>query len=154
MKIKCVLKVRRPPENGPCEENDKAAHGGILKVGDLKLTRPADFKVKAGKDPTDKKCNLKPPTNHQFTWIPPSSQFCPREVAAWTSLFANLSTGCSQSDQNHPKKGKRVQNKKVSLSKHSPTPSKQNLFLVRKFEKKNNNKWNTRSWTHPPTLAI
>ena len=53
MKIKCVLKVRRPPENGSCEENDKAAHGGILKVGDLKLTRPADFKVKTGKDPTN-----------------------------------------------------------------------------------------------------
>ena len=43
MKIKCVLKMRRTPENGSCEENDKAAHGGILKVGDLKLTRPADL---------------------------------------------------------------------------------------------------------------
>ena len=73
MKIKCVLKVRRPPENGSCEENDKAAHGGILKVGDLKLTRPADFKVKAGKDPTDKKCNLKPPTISSPEFHPPAN---------------------------------------------------------------------------------
>ena len=28
------------PENGTCEKNNKAANGGVFKVGDLQLARP------------------------------------------------------------------------------------------------------------------
>ena len=35
MKSQAVL-----PENGPREKNNKAANGGVFKVGDLQLARP------------------------------------------------------------------------------------------------------------------
>ena len=39
MKSQAVL-----PENGPREKNNKAANGGVFKVGDLQLTRPDEDK--------------------------------------------------------------------------------------------------------------
>ena len=33
-----------PPENGPCEKNNKAANGGVFKVGDLQLARSDEDK--------------------------------------------------------------------------------------------------------------
>ena len=33
-----------PPENGPREKNNKAANGGVFKVGDLQLARPDEDK--------------------------------------------------------------------------------------------------------------
>ena len=37
MKSQAVL-----PENGPREKNNKAANGGVFKVGDLQLARPGE----------------------------------------------------------------------------------------------------------------